>query len=73
MLLQDFDGNRQPIAYVSHILSPQERKFCAYEFECLAVLFGLEKFRPYVEHVEFDLETDNQVLMWCLSHPCQAE
>jgi hypothetical protein len=71
VLLQDFDGDRQPIAYASRTLSQQERKFSAYELECLAVLFGLEKFRPYVEHVEFDLETDNQALMWCLSHPRQ--
>jgi hypothetical protein len=24
-----------------------------------------------LEHVEFDLETDNQAHMWCLSHPRQ--
>jgi hypothetical protein len=60
----------QPIAYVSRTLTSAEKKFSAYELECLAV-FGLEKFRAYVEHVEFDLETDNQALMWCLSHPRQ--
>jgi hypothetical protein len=71
VLLQDFEGERQPIAFASRTLTQQERKFSTYELECLAVLFGLEKFRGYVEHVEFDLETDNQALMWCLSHTRQ--
>jgi hypothetical protein len=71
VLLQEVDGFRQPIAYASRTLTSPERNFSAYELECLAVLFGLEKFRAYVEHVEFDLETDNQALMWCLSHPRQ--
>jgi hypothetical protein len=71
VLLQDFDGFRQPIGYASHTLTSPEKNFSAYELECLAVLFGLKKFRAYVEHVEFDLKTDNQALMWCLSHPRQ--
>jgi ribonuclease HI len=71
VLLQDFDGERKPIAFSSRTLSQQERKFSTYELECLAILSGLEKFRAYLEHVEFDLEIDNQALMWCLSHPRQ--
>jgi hypothetical protein len=71
VLLQDFDGERQPIAFSSRTLSHQEKKFSTYELDCLAILFGLEIFRAYLEHVEFDLETDNQALMWCLSHPRQ--
>ena len=71
VLLQQFDGELQPIAYASRTLSHPERKFSTYELECLAVLFGLEKFRPYLEHLEFDLQTDNQALTWCLSHPRQ--
>jgi hypothetical protein len=55
VLLQDFDGNRQPIAYASRTLYHQERKFSVCELESLAVLFGAEKFRSYLEHVEFDL------------------
>jgi hypothetical protein len=51
------------------LLSDQERKFSTYELEALAVLFGVEKFRMYVEHVEFDLETDNQALSWVLARP----
>jgi hypothetical protein len=71
VLLQQFEGESQPIAFASRTLTQQERKYSAYELECLAVLFGLDKFRAYLEHVEFDLEMDNQALMWCLSHPRQ--
>jgi hypothetical protein len=71
VLLQEFEGERQPIAVASRTLSQQERKYSAYELEFLAVLFGLENFRSYLEHIEFDLETDNQALTWCLSHPRQ--
>jgi hypothetical protein len=35
------------------------------------VLFGTDKFRPYLEHAEFLLETYNQALSWLLSHPRQ--
>jgi hypothetical protein len=57
--------------FTSWMLTKDERKYSAYELECLVVLFGLNKFRAYLEHVECDLEMDNQALMWCLSHPRQ--
>jgi hypothetical protein len=72
VLSQDVDGFRQPIAYASRTLSVQERKASSiYELECLAVLIGMDKFRPDLEHTEFLLETDNQALSWLLSHPRQ--
>jgi hypothetical protein len=72
VLSQDRDGVRQPIAYASRTLSAQERKASSiYDLECLAVLFATEKFRKYIEHQEFILETDNQALSWLLSHPRQ--
>lgn len=72
VLLQEIDGIRQPIAYASRTLTPAERKASsAYESECLAVVFGVEKFRQYLEHREFLLETDNQALSWLLARPRQ--
>jgi hypothetical protein len=59
VLSQEIDGCRQPIAYASRTLSTQDRRASsAYELECLAVLFGTEKLRPYLEHCEFLLETE---------------
>jgi hypothetical protein len=62
------------VAYASRTLSAQERKVSSiYELECLAVLLGRDKFRKYIEHQEFVLETDIQALAWLLSHPRQLE
>jgi len=72
VLSQEIHGVRQPVAYASRTLSHHERKASSvYELECLAVLFGIEKFLKYHEHREFILETDNQALLWLLSHPRQ--
>lgn len=72
VLLQEFEGTRCPIAYASRSLTPSEqRSSSAYESECLAVVFGVEKFRSFLEHREFVLETDNQALSWMLSHSRQ--
>ena len=48
------------------MLSPAERNYTIYEKECLAVLFGCEKCRPYLEHTEFELHCDNLALCWLL-------
>jgi hypothetical protein len=73
VLLQESECVRQPIAYASRTLSLQERKASSvYELECLAVLFATDKFRKYIKHQEFLLETDNQALSWLLSHPRQV-
>jgi hypothetical protein len=55
-----------PIAYYSRLLSRAERKYWGHEKECLAVVYGCEKFRYYLEHKEFALFTDNQALAWLL-------
>jgi len=72
VLSQERNGVRQPIVYASRTLSAQEPKASStYELECLAVLFGTEKFHKYIEHQDFIFETDNQALSWLLSHPRQ--
>ena len=71
VLSQEVDGARQPVAFVFRTLTNPEKKSSVYELECLAVVFALDKFRRYLEHAEFLLETDNQALSWLLAHPRQ--
>jgi hypothetical protein len=55
-----------PIGYYSRVLTSAERKYSTYEKECLAVLFGCEKCRVYLEHKQFELSCDNLALCWLL-------
>jgi len=55
-----------PNSYYSRLLKEAERKYSIYEKECLAVLFGCEKCRTYLEHREFELQCDNLALCWLL-------
>ena len=65
------DGAKQPVEIVSRTLTQQEKKSSVYELECLAVVYALDKFRRFLEHAEFLLETDNQALSWLVAHPRQ--
>jgi len=68
ILYQDVNGVLAPNAYHSRVMNAAVRKYRTYE-ECLNVLFGCEKCRPYLEHKEFLLHCDNLVLCWLLRKP----
>ena len=59
MLNQRVGEHQVPVSNYSVLLSPAERPYSTYEKECLAVLFGCEKCRSYLEHKDFELMHDN--------------
>lgn len=52
------------IGYASRTLSSVERRYSATERECLAIVYGCNHFRPYLEGVRFSIITDHKALRW---------
>lgn len=67
VLLQG-DGNQErPIEYASRLLSAAERNYSTTEREALAVVWAVERFRPYLDGQPVIIGSDHQPLRWLLS------
>lgn len=72
VLSQQFSDGERVICYLSRSLTKQERQYSTTERECLAVLWALERLRPYLEGSPFTVITDHHSLIWLnnLKDPC---
>lgn len=57
-------GKDRPIAYASRLLHGAETNYSTIEKECLAIIFAVQYFRPYIYGREFRLITDHRPLVW---------
>lgn len=64
VLSQVQNGEEHVISYLSRSLTKNERKYSTTEKECLAVIFAVEKLRPYLEGTKFTVVTDHYSLKW---------
>uniref|UniRef100_A0A8C5QAG7 Reverse transcriptase/retrotransposon-derived protein RNase H-like domain-containing protein n=1 Tax=Leptobrachium leishanense TaxID=445787 RepID=A0A8C5QAG7_9ANUR len=58
------DGGDHPVAFISRKLLPREVGYAAVEKECLALVWALRKFQPYVYGRSFTVLTDHNPLVW---------
>ncbi|XP_076656370.1 uncharacterized protein LOC143361015 [Halictus rubicundus] len=64
VLVQEIEGVERVIAFASRALTEPERKYSATELECLAIVWAVQKFRPYLEGYHFTVVTDHHSLRW---------
>ena len=64
VLLQKQEGKERVIAYAGRVTNKTEKKYGITQLECLAIVFGVKKFRCYLEGRQFDLITDHSALVW---------
>ena len=74
VLVQDDDeGKEHVIAYVSRSLVGAEYNYAPTEIECLATVWTMKYFRPYIYLSEFTLITDHSALQWMLNNPTSSK
>ncbi|CAM4669362.1 unnamed protein product [Lepidochelys kempii] len=58
------DQEFHPVVFLSKKLSGRESNWSVTEKECYAIVYALEKLRPYVWGRRFHLQTDHAALKW---------
>ena len=64
VLSQGKVGEYRPIAYMSKMMKPAERNYGTTEKECLAIIYAILHYRPYLYGREFTLICDHEPLKW---------
>ncbi|XP_078233573.1 uncharacterized protein LOC140707984 [Pogona vitticeps] len=61
---EDENGDQHPVSYLSRKLQKGERHLATVEKECLAIVYAIQKAKPYIWGRPFILCTDHSPLQW---------
>ena len=64
ILAQVWDGKEHIICLASRALNQAEKSYPATKLECLAIVWAVAKFRPYLMAMPFEVFTDHYALQW---------
>ena len=64
ILAQVRDGKERIICCASRALNKAEKSYQATKLECLAIVWAVAKFRPYLMAMQFEVFTDHYALQW---------
>ena len=64
ILAQVRDGKERIICCTSRALNKAEKSYPATKLECLAIVWAVAKFRPYLMAMPFEVYTDHNALQW---------
>ncbi|KAK7915940.1 hypothetical protein WMY93_011701 [Mugilogobius chulae] len=64
VLLQEREGERRPVVFLSRRLLDRETRYSTVEKECLGVKWAVDSLRYYLLGRHFTLETDHRALQW---------
>lgn len=64
ILSQGEIGQDLPICFASRTLNKSESNYSTTELECLAIIFGVKQFRPYLYGRKFIIISDHRPLTW---------
>ncbi|XP_063974310.1 uncharacterized protein LOC135161009 [Diachasmimorpha longicaudata] len=61
---KDDEGDKHPILYASRTLRGAEIRYTSAERDCLAVVYALEQFKPYIYGVPFIVIPNSPAINW---------
>uniref|UniRef100_A0A158P4K2 RNA-directed DNA polymerase n=1 Tax=Tetranychus urticae TaxID=32264 RepID=A0A158P4K2_TETUR len=64
VLMHRIEKEEKPVWYLSRLLHHAELRYSTTEKECLAIVFALEKLRPFISGLHFTVYTDHRALCW---------
>jgi len=64
---EDEEGRIRPVYYYSKTFQGAERNYSTFEQECLAIVFSVKKFRPYILGRHVNIFSDHAPLAWLFS------